>query len=156
MAQGMVRTGLPAVKMLTIPVGMYRSMIRHLADALPNEGVGLLATANGGEEWRATAFIPGTNIDRSPTRYTMEPAEVVAALRRIDANGWRLGAIVHSHVATPPTPSATDLREAYYPDALMLIVGFGSGSAEPRLWRLRVGSGPGEPVEIALVIEPGT
>lgn len=144
------------VRSLVIPEATFHAIIQHLSEALPNEGVGLIAVANGGEEWRATAFIPGTNVDRSATRYTMEPAEVVAALRTIAANGWRLGAIVHSHVATPPTPSATDLREAYYPDALMLIVGFGSGGAEPRLWRLDTGHGPIEPVEIALVIEPET
>jgi hypothetical protein len=47
------------------------------------------------------------------------------------------------------------LREAYYPDALMLIIGFGTGRAEPRLWRLGAANEFASPVEISLVIEPG-
>jgi proteasome lid subunit RPN8/RPN11 len=145
-----------AVSSLTIPATMLGSIMHHLAATLPNEGVGLIAVAKEPETWRATAFIPGTNVDCSPTRYTMDPAEVVAGLRMIEANGWQLGAIVHSHVLTPPTPSRTDVREAYYPDALMLIVGFVNGQAEPRLWRLDAGDRPSKPVEILLVTEPHT
>jgi proteasome lid subunit RPN8/RPN11 len=148
-----VHTGI-RVSSLTMPASMFDAIVRHLHEWLPNEGVGLVAVAHDAEELRATAFLPGTNIDRSPTRYTMDPVEVVAGLRMIDANGWQLGAIVHSHVLTPPTPSATDLREAYYPDALMLIVGFGTGQAEPRLWRLDAADRTADPVEMELVVEP--
>jgi len=149
-----VHTGI-RVSSLTMPATMFDAIVRHLYEWLPNEGVGLIAVARDAEELRATAFLPGTNIDRSPTRYTMDPVEVVAGLRMIDANGWRLGAVVHSHVSTPPTPSVTDLREAYYPDALMLIIGFGTGRAEPRLWRHGAATEFASPVEISLVIEAG-
>jgi hypothetical protein len=59
---------------------------------------------------------------------------VLAALRDMETNGWRLGAIVHSHPASPPTPSPTDLREAHYQGALMMIVSFAAHDPVARAW----------------------
>ena len=113
------------------------AILAHLRTALPQEGCGLLAVRLGGDGAAvATRFYPGTNLDASPTRYTMDPGEVLAAHRDIEANEWTLGAIVHSHPATPPTPSPTDLREAFYPEALMVIVSFAAGLPTMRAWRL--------------------
>lgn len=121
---------------LVMPRNMLDQIVEHLAAARPNEGVGLIAVVEELGLSRAVGFFPGTNVDRSPTRYTMDPAEVMAAFRAIRSNDWRLGAIVHSHVHSAPAPSATDLREAYYPEALMLIVGFATGAVEARLWQM--------------------
>lgn len=124
-------------------------MVDHLGAAAPAEGVGLLATLAEGSTERAVHFYPGQNVDGSATRYTMDPAEVVAALVDMEQRGWHFGAIVHSHPASPPTPSATDLREAFYPDVLMLIVGLGGTSPEARAWSLRTGA----PVRVPVVVE---
>ncbi len=120
---------------------LREQILAHLQDASPNEGVGLLAvdsmlTADGTAV--ARRFFPGTNLDASPTRYTMDPLEVLAAIREIEAGSgsMRLGAIVHSHLTSPATPSATDLREAFYPDAVMLIATFATYPAELRAWRI--------------------
>ena len=125
---------------MIVPIGLrierrlHTEMIDHLQSVAPLEGVGLLAAVDEGAWVRATRFYAGTNVDRSPTRYTMDPAEVLAAFRDIDDSGWRLGAIVHSHPATPAVPSATDLREAHYPEALSLIVTLATSPAEARCW----------------------
>ena len=139
---------------LLVDKGLFDQILSHLAAAAPLEGVGLLAVTTDLGCDRATRFYPGSNVDASPTRYTMEPAEVLAAFRDMDANGWRLGAIVHSHPATPPVPSATDLREAYYPDALLVIVGLAERPPVARVWRLiesENGSSP-TPAEIPLIV----
>jgi proteasome lid subunit RPN8/RPN11 len=118
---------------------IYDQMLGHLRWSAPLEGVGLLAvTLNAHHEAQAVRFYPGTNVDASPTRYTMDPEEVLATIRDIERHGWRLGAIVHSHPETPAIPSATDRREAYYPEALLVIVGIASG--EVRGWRIDVAS----------------
>lgn len=138
---------------LVIDSNLFDQIVGHLAAALPNEGVGLIAVVDEQAPNRAIGFFPGTNVDRSPSRYTMDPAEVMAAFRAIRSNGWRLGAIVHSHIGAAPTPSATDLREAYYPEALMLIVGLATGVAEARLWQTGPGWSDDEAREVPLLIE---
>lgn len=142
---------------LVLERGMRKQIIDHLRVALPAEGCGLLATAldaalsqPGGPEW-AMRFYPGTNIDASATRYTMEPAEVLAALRDMEARGWRLGAIVHSHPAAVPTPSPTDRREAYYPGALLVIVSFVGAVPEMRAWAAAPGVTPFAEAPITVV-----
>ena len=123
---------------LRLSAALRSSVIDHLAAAAPLESVGLLGVAQeeGTDVVRAMRFYPGTNVDASPTRYTMEPAEVISALRDIEAHGWWLGAIVHSHPASPAVPSPTDLREAHYPDALMVIFSLARTVPELRAWRL--------------------
>jgi proteasome lid subunit RPN8/RPN11 len=145
---------------------LYDTAVAHLLAAAPLEGVGLLAVVAEGAAARGVRFYPGTNVDGSPTRYTMEPAEVLAAFRDIDANGWHFGAIIHSHPATPPVPSPTDLREAFYPEALLVIVGLtgqaqgtpGAPSPVGRAWRLvpdpaGVAAGATAAVEVPLVVD---
>jgi proteasome lid subunit RPN8/RPN11 len=131
-----------AVDRLYVARSIRDEIMIHLLEAAPNEGVGMLAV---GDPFRdeddlhaveAVRFYPGTNVERSPSRYTMEPVEVVRALREMREVGWRLGAIVHSHLKGPATPSATDVREAHYPDALMLIVSFAVQPATTGVWRV--------------------
>ena len=131
------REDLAPVRALRIERALLAEIVDHLRTSLPQEGCGLLAVRQDEDGTSvATRFYPGTNLDASPTRYTMDPAEVLAVFRDLDANDWSLGAIVHSHPATPPAPSPTDLREAFYPEALMLIVSFASDTAVIRAWRL--------------------
>lgn len=124
---------------LMISARLQQEILDHLRSNLPNESCGLLAVERTIDRSAiATHFYPGTNRDASPTRYTMDPAEVFAAFRDLAAHGWSLGAIVHSHPATPPTPSPTDVREAFYPEALMLIVSFADHPPMTRAWRVLV------------------
>jgi proteasome lid subunit RPN8/RPN11 len=121
---------------------IFDQIVAHLRTALPAEGCGLLATqVDHHQSERARRFYPGTNLEASATSYTMDPLEVVAALKDIDANGWRLGAIVHSHPLTPPTPSQTDLRLAFYPGALMVIVSFAASLPDICAWRVSSAEG---------------
>lgn len=110
----------------------------HLLDAAPNEGVGLLAARSRetGSVLDAVHFYPGSNIANSPTRFAMDPHEVLITIRDIRRNGWELGAIIHSHLFGPASPSEIDLAEAHYPEALMVIVSFAKQPAIIRAWHI--------------------
>ncbi|MGN6032143.1 MAG: Mov34/MPN/PAD-1 family protein [Thermomicrobiales bacterium] len=130
------------IRTLVMTARQRDAIVAHLRAALPNEGVALLAVQAPDPDGRVEMahLFPGTNIEASPYRFTMDPMEVISADREMRRRGWVLGAIVHSHVASPASPSATDLREAFYPAALLLIVSF-TGHAEGRspefgAWRI--------------------
>jgi len=126
----------PVIETLRLPSDLREEILVHLIREAPNEGVGLLAIARRETTAEAVRFFPGENIDASPSRYTMHPRDVVTALDTIAAHGLELGAIVHSHLSGPATPSRTDISEAHYPDAVMLIVSLSSLPPEMRGWRL--------------------
>lgn len=123
------------LEVLYLDSALRRTIIDHLAGILPNEGCGLLAIAPEGDD-RAVHYFPGSNIDASPTRFTMDGKEVIDALREMERHGWRLGAIVHSHPRNAATPSVTDLNEALYPAALMVICSFAGADPELRAWAI--------------------
>lgn len=126
----------PVIQRLRLPARLRDEIMVHLIREAPNEGVGLLAVDRLAADVTAVAFFPGENVDASPTRYTMHPRDVVTALDAIAERGWALGAIVHSHLKGPATPSRTDVAEAYYPDTAMVIVSLAALPPEMRAWWL--------------------
>lgn len=142
---------------LMVPQPIAAEIERHMRAALPAEGCGLLAVPTMAEPVaEVVRFYPGTNILGSPTRFTMHPAEVQAAFQDMDRHGWQLGAIVHSHPTSRPTPSPIDLREAFYPDALILIVSLANGVPEMGAWQLQRDGEQLRPIAVPIhVIEKG-
>jgi len=110
-------------------------MCRQAERLAPQEVCGLLA-GSGVEVLRVYSV---TNILHSPVRYRMDPAEQLKVFLEIEENGWELVGIYHSHPKGPDLPSITDLREAYYPDAVFLILFPGAGTWRCRGFRIREG-----------------
>jgi proteasome lid subunit RPN8/RPN11 len=104
--------------MLQISQPIYLAMLDHLQAVYPREGCGLLA----GQGEQASHLYAIDNIRQSPTRFEMDPLQQVKAMLHMEARGWSLLAIYHSHPQGPETPSATDVARAYYPEAAHLIV----------------------------------
>jgi proteasome lid subunit RPN8/RPN11 len=52
----------------------------------------------------------------------IDPQEQLDVWMALDDAGEVVWAIVHSHVASPAEPSATDVGLAFYPDSLYVIV----------------------------------
>lgn len=129
-----------AASALVVPVSIWVNVLAHLRAALPNEGVGLLGTSRS-DAYPGSAvtevFYPGRNAKASPIRYDLDMRDLVHALGDIDDRNLSLGAIVHSHPTGEPFPSPTDLREAYYPESLMVIVSFATGDPIAKAWRLQ-------------------
>ena len=68
----------------------------------------------------------------------MNSQSFIDAYLGIDARGWDLVAIYHSHpVGASSAPSATDIANANYPEALNLIVSFdGNGQPVARVFQI--------------------
>jgi len=56
--------------------------------------------------------------------------------------------IVHSHVASPAVPSATDVGLAYFPDSLYLVCSLMDEMPTVRAWSIR----DGEIAEVQLAV----
>ena len=121
---------------LTVSSVLVEEIVRHLREALPNEGCGLLAGVPDGATLNARRYYPGTNRHSSPSRFEMRPEEVASALVAMTDSGLSLIGIVHSHPRTAAEPSATDLAEAYYPEAALVIVSFAASLPVIRAWRI--------------------
>ena len=94
-------------------------MLNHLQACYPLEGCGLLA---GDEAGTVTAVYPIDNILQSPTAYEMDPQQQIQVMLTLEAADWQMLALYHSHPQGPEQPSTTDIAQAYYPEALHIIV----------------------------------
>jgi [CysO sulfur-carrier protein]-S-L-cysteine hydrolase len=97
---------------------LYDQMLAHLRGVYPEEACGLLAGSRGA----VLALYAVENQLHSPTAFEMEPLQQLQAFMSLEEAGWELLAIYHSHPHGPETPSAQDVSQAYYPDALSVIV----------------------------------
>jgi [CysO sulfur-carrier protein]-S-L-cysteine hydrolase len=97
-------------------------ILLHAEQASPSECCGLIGGSVDGQTqsiYSLTNVAPNTEV-----AYEAAPEELFAAQRQMRQRGETLLAIYHSHPqASDPTPSETDVRLAYYPSAIYLIVG---------------------------------
>ena len=133
---------------LTVPGDLVDAMVAHARAELPNEACGVLSGSLS--EGRALTFHPTRNAEASALRYSVHPEDLVRVTFEIDDAGSDLVAIFHSHTKSPPVPSATDRRLAFYPSAFYLLVTLSDPDAPAfRAWRLR----DGDAIEVPLTIE---
>ena len=85
-----------------IPAEVRSALVEHAEAELPNEACGLIALRDGVAE----RFFPGRNRAASPYRFELEIDPEVWFL---EDDGYEL-AVFHSHPASPPRPSRTDVE----------------------------------------------
>ena len=102
------------------------AMIAHAREAVPAECCGLVGGFSGTQ---AASLYRLRNVTADPeVRYEAAPEDLFAAQRQMRDRGEELLAIYHSHPrAVDPSPSETDIRQAFYPSATYLIIGLGGG-----------------------------
>ena len=134
----------PGPESVGIPATMVQALIDHARAEEPNEACGLIVgdgpAAEGGGPVR---WEPCRNALASRYRYEIHPDDLLrltVATEDADETFW---AIVHSHTHTPAIPSPTDLAQAFYPDALYILVSLAAEEADPvsgfpsvRAWRI--------------------
>jgi proteasome lid subunit RPN8/RPN11 len=140
----------PGLPTAPISAALLQELIDAARAGVPNESCGLLVSdavfAEGGVAMR---YVPLRNAAESPYRYLIDPDEQLRAFIELDEHDEIVWAIVHSHVASPAVPSATDVGLAFYPDALYVIVSLADDkSPSVRAWSIREGSVS----EVALVV----
>jgi len=113
------------------------AVLAQAREEAPLECCGLLL----GRDRRVERVFRGTNVDRSPVTYNMDPQELFRAHHEMEALGLDLVAIYHSHPRTRAFPSSTDVAKATYPDAVYVIVSLQDAALpEVRAFRLQEGS----------------
>lgn len=104
---------------------LSRSHLDQMLDAVrqnPDEEVcGIVAGSISGSDYQVELVIPVVNELHSPVRFRMAPQDQLDAFYLIEAQGLELVGIYHSHPNGPSHPSATDISEAYYPEAVQII-----------------------------------
>ena len=131
--------------MIEIPRPVYDEIIRHCKACYPQEACGFLS----GRAARAGAFLPIENTEHSTVSYLMDPKQQMRAFERMNREKTELLAIVHSHVASPATPSQKDRGLAYYPDVSYVIVSLADMN-RPDLRSHRIADGQDSPEEVRI------
>jgi proteasome lid subunit RPN8/RPN11 len=104
---------------IRIPREILHDMIDHAREGKPEEVCGILS----GRGNRVLHSYRAANVADDPVvTYDLAPKDQYRIFRDIDERGEDLLAIYHSHPASPAYPSATDLRLAFYPDAVYVIL----------------------------------
>ena len=83
-------------------------MIAHAHEQAPRECCGLLI--GKGEE--VDRSVRARNLEARPTRYLIDPEDHFAAIRAARSEGREVIGAYHSHPASAPVPSPTDVAEA--------------------------------------------
>lgn len=119
---------------ITLPSSLIKPLL-EAAQTTPEVEVCGLIGHRPGSGYR---IYPVDNVARHPqSRFELDPAGQVAAMRRMRERGEKLFAIYHSHPDAPARPSAIDIEQASYPEALNLIISLQQRDApEIRGWWL--------------------
>ncbi|MDX9741373.1 MAG: M67 family metallopeptidase [Gammaproteobacteria bacterium] len=130
-----------------LPRPLANAILDHVRETPEHEVCGLVIAADGLPQ----RCLRLGNLAPDPRdRYVMDPPALIRALYEIEQAGETLFAIYHSHPLGQAVPSAIDIADAAYPDAIYLIVTLGMrGVMEMRAWRIRDGRALEMDLEIA-------
>lgn len=121
-------------------------MILHCQKGYPLEACGILA----GHKRRVDKVYPMKNVDKSAVSYQMDPKELVRLDKTLRLEGRSMLGIFHSHVASEPSPSQTDINLAFYPEAAYVIISL-IDRGNPLAKGYRIVEGEVSPVELKIV-----
>ena len=111
---------------------MRDEIVAHARAGLPNEACGILAGIDG----RVERFFPAEPDEPSPYYYRIESRDQIRIMNEIDDAGLDLIGIYHSHMSSPAYPTRTDAEQAFWPDAVYVIVSLAGGDADVRGYRI--------------------
>ena len=116
----------------------------HAEKDAPIEACGFLMGSGGS----VTRSFPVTNADKREDHFTFDPEEQWAAYKLAEEEGLDIIGVYHSHPAHPARPSPEDLRLAYDPSLLCVIVSLMGGERTVRGFYIEEGKVREEPLII--------
>ena len=93
---------------VTVRAAVIADMLAHAREEAPRECCGLLI----GGEGEIERSVRARNVDTRPARYLIDPEDHFAAIHAARSEGREVVGAYHSHPASAPVPSATDIAEA--------------------------------------------
>ena len=123
---------------LTLTEDVWRRIVGHAYDGLPEEACGLL----GGDPetgW-VGVFYPCRNAAGSSRLYTVDPHDHLRADRDAEGRGLEIVGVMHSHTHTEAYPSPTDVAQAPDPAWHYVIVSLKRDTAVLRSYRIVEGA----------------
>jgi len=148
--------------MLSLPHALAHAMRRHAERDYPAECCGVLlgrrfTRAGSGvvrevvEVHACANTLAGVSGQQS---YAIAPEELIAAQRAARERGLDIVGFYHSHPEHPAQPSPSDIREAYWPDCVYVIVSVAERTAREMNAFLAAGEGETRFVPEPIAFEP--
>jgi proteasome lid subunit RPN8/RPN11 len=142
-------TGTPPTA-LRLTGAQRAQIIEHCIAGYPDEACGLLSGPLDGIQPTGDVggVHPARNVDGSARVYTVDSRDLLAAMRAAEGAGHDLIAVWHSHTHTEPYPSTTDIKQAFEPTWIYVLVGLSPPEPVLRAYRIVGGEVSEIPVEI--------
>ena len=138
--------------MITLQSSHFDQIFASAREANPDECCGLIG---GSGEGTAKNIYSLRNVAADKrVSYEAAPEDIFAAQRLMRERGEELLGIYHSHpLSVEPLPSETDVRLAYYPQAVYFIIGLAGQQPVIRAFRISEREERWEQVEYAIAGE---
>ena len=143
-----------AAATLRLTESQYATIIGNCYDGLPDEACGLLIgpiAGDGVPTGEISEARPCRNADASAITYTVDPRDMLAAMRAAEARGDEIVGVWHSHTHTDAYPSPTDVRQAVDPAWFYVLVSLRDGAPVLRSYRIRAD----KIAEVAVALDRG-
>jgi proteasome lid subunit RPN8/RPN11 len=137
---------------MRIAADLLEEIVAHALEDPTIECCGVVAatSAENGGQRTAMRVYRAVNVHASALKFEIEPMELLRLNNTIEDEDWEIGAIYHSHVRSPPSPSQTDIGfAAQWPGVEWIIVGLGAGQ-EPEVRSYLIEDGTIEEVPISV------
>lgn len=121
--------GKQKIRFLTITRSDYEQIVHQAREHLPIECCGILAGYSDGLKAQVIEVYPMRNVDQSPVHFSLDPEEQFKVYYDLKDKGLTLLGNYHSHPQTSARPSEEDIRLAYDPEAIYVIISL--AEAEP-------------------------
>jgi [CysO sulfur-carrier protein]-S-L-cysteine hydrolase len=114
---------------------LLAEIVAHAQEDARIECCGVVAVLAGDDDApkAAARVYRAENVHASALKFEIGPMELYRLSEEIEEEGWKIGAIYHSHVRSAPYPSQTDIGfAAGWPGLEWIIVGL-AGDGEPEV-----------------------